>query len=116
MTNNKTPIEEIIMKLDFEVFGLLSDLALMVEGEEIETKVQEIQAIIEDKFSEVRKGLNSQLQAEKEKHMEIFRWLLGYTDFPAKQEGDGDYYWRKGLRQKLESTGIDFKKEVRENE
>jgi hypothetical protein len=27
-------------------------------------------------------------------------WALGYTDFPARQEGDATYYWRKELRKR----------------
>jgi hypothetical protein len=41
--------------------------------------------------------------------LEVFRWLLGYTDFPERQKGDGLYWWRKELRQKLKALNIDVK-------
>lgn len=36
-----------------------------------------------------------------EKQNEIFRWLLGYEDFPERKAGEGAYWWRKPLREKL---------------
>ena len=36
----------------------------------------------------------------------IFEWLLGHTDFPARKDGDGAYYWRKELRKKLNEIGL----------
>ncbi len=41
------------------------------------------------------------------KHIEIYRWLLGHEDFPARQDGQGVYYWRTPLRKKLLKIGID---------
>ena len=46
---------------------------------------------------------------EKDTYIHIFRWLLGYTDFPIKKEKDGNFYWRKELRKKLLDIGIDIK-------
>ena len=40
------------------------------------------------------------------KEIEIFRWLLGYSDFPIKKEGEGNYYWRSELRKKLDKAEI----------
>lgn len=39
----------------------------------------------------------------------IFKWLLGYTDFPDRKEGEPAYYWRKHLREKLKYIGIEIK-------
>ena len=38
--------------------------------------------------------------------LEIFSWLLGYTDFPERQTGQGAYWWRSVLREKLKDVGI----------
>ena len=38
----------------------------------------------------------------------VFRWLLGYTNFPIRGAG-GPYYWRKDLRTKIKKLGIEFK-------
>lgn len=40
--------------------------------------------------------------------IDIFKWLLGYTDFPQRQEGEGQYYWRTHLREKLKAIGIEI--------
>jgi len=34
---------------------------------------------------------------EYQRMKNAIRWALGYTDFRARQEGDGPYYWRKEL-------------------
>lgn len=39
---------------------------------------------------------------------ELLIWLLGYTDFPQRKEGEGAYYWRKHLRKKLKEQGIEI--------
>lgn len=39
---------------------------------------------------------------------DAFIWLLGYTDFPERQEGDGSYYWRSLLFNKLKDSGFDL--------
>lgn len=44
---------------------------------------------------------------DEARHIEIYRWLLGHDDFPARQEGQGMYYWRTPLREKLLEMGID---------
>lgn len=36
----------------------------------------------------------------------IFEWLLGHTDFPARKDREGAYYWRKELRKKLNKIGL----------
>lgn len=40
---------------------------------------------------------------------EIFRWLLGYTDFRQREEGEGAYWWRKELRERLKAININVK-------
>ncbi len=42
--------------------------------------------------------------------MQIFEWLLGYTTFPQREEGEGAYYWRTHLRKKLSALGIEIQK------
>ena len=37
---------------------------------------------------------------------EVFRWLLGYEEFPTKKAGEKTYYWRTHLRDKLAAIGI----------
>lgn len=61
---------------------------------------------------------NNQLDALREvlKHVErqekqtrnIFRWLLGYKDFPVRG-ASGPYWWRTYLRAKIKKLGIEFK-------
>lgn len=41
--------------------------------------------------------------------MDIFRWLLGYFNFPERKEKEGAYYWRSHLRKRLYRIGIDLK-------
>lgn len=36
----------------------------------------------------------------------IFRWLLGYENFPERKEGEGAYWWRKELRERLKKLNI----------
>jgi hypothetical protein len=37
---------------------------------------------------------------------DIFAWLLGYTDFRQREPGEGAYWWRKELRQRMDAAGI----------
>lgn len=46
-------------------------------------------------------------QEEREKHIEIYRWLVGYYDFPERQDGMGAYWWRSHLMDKLKNIGIE---------
>jgi hypothetical protein len=65
--------------------------------------------------SEIRKHLDSRpleklVSGKFLEVMKIFRWLLGYTNFPARKETEkGAYYWRTHLRKKLYIIGIDLK-------
>ena len=39
---------------------------------------------------------------DKKDVMKVMRWLLGYDKgFPARKEGEGAYYWRTELREKI---------------
>jgi hypothetical protein len=38
--------------------------------------------------------------------IEIFKWLLGYYDFPERKKGEGAYWWRVELRKKLSEIGF----------
>lgn len=64
-----------------------------------------------DMFEDVLSFIESECQRReeevREKANEIFRWLkgagpIGEEWFPAKQEGDHPFYWRKRLREKIE--------------
>jgi hypothetical protein len=46
---------------------------------------------------------------KEETVMEVFRWLLGYSDFPINEDGKSPYYWRPELRKKMAELGIEFK-------
>lgn len=46
-------------------------------------------------------------QEERKKHIEIYRWLVGYYDFPERQDGMGAYWWRSHLMDKLKNIGIE---------
>jgi hypothetical protein len=37
---------------------------------------------------------------------DIFEWLLGYTDFRQREQGEGAYWWRKELRKRIDEAGI----------
>jgi hypothetical protein len=37
---------------------------------------------------------------------DIFEWLLGYTDFRQREQGEGAYWWRKELRNRIDEAGI----------
>jgi len=54
------------------------------------------------------------LEKEEGKHIKIYRWLCGYFDFPIREEGDGAYYWRSHLRNKLKKIGISTLKNSKE--
>lgn len=47
-------------------------------------------------------------KSEYDNHKEIYKWLLGYSDFPARKQGEGAYYWRKELRKKLKEIGVEI--------
>mgnify|MGYP001791670578 CR=1 FL=1 len=42
-----------------------------------------------------------QREQNKAEYEEIFKWLDGQGDFPARKEGQGAYWWRIDLRKKL---------------
>lgn len=52
-------------------------------------------------------AIESAKREEREKHIEIYRWLVGYYDFPERQEGVGAYWWRSHLMDKLKAIGIE---------
>ncbi len=42
-------------------------------------------------------------------NIEIYKWLLGYYDFPEPpKDGRAKYYWRSALRDKLKGIGIEI--------
>lgn len=44
------------------------------------------------------------LKKENKRLKDSIKWVLGYSDFRARKEGEGAYWWRKELR---ERSGID---------
>ena len=48
------------------------------------------------------------MKEEREKHEEIYKWLLGYMNFPIRRIGMGAWHWRKDLRKKLKSSNIEL--------
>jgi|GEM_PF-5157468 len=49
-----------------------------------------------------------EIEALRTKNNDVYAWLFGYTDFPMRKEGEGAYWWRKYLRDKLTELGIEF--------
>jgi len=48
-------------------------------------------------------------QGREKELIEVFKWLLGYYDFPEPPpEGRPRYYWRSHLRDKLKEIGIEI--------
>ena len=81
----------------------------------------EIKQFIRQLFSNQNKRLNEAfeekmnraLERQREEIKGVIEWLLGYKDFPQRQEGEGAYYWRSYLRKKLEKTEFaDILKEI----
>jgi hypothetical protein len=58
------------------------------------------------KFAQILLAENT--KEVEERHEQIYRWLLGYEDFPQRGKLDGAYYWRNHLRSKLREHGIAF--------
>jgi predicted Abi (CAAX) family protease len=57
-------------------------------------------------LAEAHTAIRELQKRETDKFLEIFVWLQGYTDFPAREEGDYLYYWRRHLSKKLKEIGI----------
>lgn len=57
--------ERELLRLDHIVFGLLGDLALSAKGTEFEYKIEDLQALIEEKFAEVRNKYKTQKREER---------------------------------------------------
>lgn len=55
---------------------------------------------------ELAQATKEAVEAERTKHIEIYRWLCGYYDFPERGKF-GAYWWRSHLMQKLKNIGID---------
>lgn len=51
--------------------------------------------------------IESYARQQNEELYKIFEWLLGYHNFPEREDGQGVYYWRTHLRSMLENTGFD---------
>lgn len=40
--------------------------------------------------------------------IEVLKFMCGYTDFPEKQQGESNFYWRTILRKKFAEIGIEI--------
>lgn len=49
----------------------------------------------------LKTAVQSEVRKAQGENTEIYRWLLGYTDFPQRKDGEGAYYWRTELRRRL---------------
>ena len=49
--------------------------------------------------------VNQTLRAENARLREAVVWALGYTDFRAREHGEGPYWWRVELRLRSKLTG-----------
>ena len=52
------------------------------------------------------RGRRSGIVSMTKKIRPILRWLFGYTDFPMRKDGEGAYWWRTYLREKLKKNGL----------
>ena len=49
--------------------------------------------------------LRDDLDAERDRLARAIVWALGYTDFRAREQGEGAYWWRTELRLRAKLTG-----------
>lgn len=93
------------------VVYLLNELANS-EPEQYETGVMEIRFEDEDgrdtgcDVSVSELATSASIRIEKledtcQRLKDLHLWSLGHFGFPMRQDGDGAYWWRKELRQKL---------------
>ena len=62
-----------------------------------------------DEYTATQSTTIERLTKALESRDEIFKWLLGYYDFPEPPvEGRPRYYWRSHLQDKLKEAGIDI--------
>ena len=61
---------------------------------------------------EIQHGFIAGAQWQKEQVIEVMKYMCGYTDFPARQEGQGAYYWRTIMREKFKEIGIEITENV----
>jgi hypothetical protein len=67
---------------------------------------EDVEPLLDFFVKELSTIASKSAEAERNKHIEIYRWLCGYYDFPERLEGIGAYWWRSHLMQKLLEIGI----------
>ena len=92
------PTEETKLREEFyTIFNRDGHLANGKLGEVIAQMIEIAADFWLSKLSTTRREVEDEYQ-------EIFDWLDGRgEDFPERKEGEGAYYWRNHLRQKLQS-------------
>lgn len=74
------------------------------EDKELSIKLQELTAntdMTDRQFIQLLEFVLALLDEREKKHIDIYRWLLGYTNFRSRNDGEGAYYWRTELIKKL---------------
>ncbi len=107
MTSNKQSLEdkEIIINIKHDIiretFGIVSpDQKITVADANM------MMGILAKRLLPVATKV---LDEKIEKQIEVFKWLLGYYDFPEPPaEGRPRYYWRSHLRDKLKEIGVEI--------
>lgn len=61
-----------------------------------------VKGAIQQALTKQKEEIVKSYEGRERRYKKIFRWLQGYSDFPERKEGDGAYWWRKELRQKLD--------------
>ena len=88
---------------DFKVFN--EETAKYEPGEKI--SITDGIKLLHEKLKEAEKrGRGDGIVSMTKKIRPILRWLFGYTDFPMRKDGEGAYWWRTYLREKLKKNGL----------
>ena len=90
---------------DFYICTTLADAqatveALQRERDTARRRVDELEAREVDVVL-----LRDDLDAERDRLARAIVWALGYTDFRAREQGEGAYWWRTELRLRAKLTG-----------
>lgn len=96
----RIPVDDKLLVLLYNVkWTAQQALSAVGDGNDYEQSDSAIEAEREDWEEKQQQGI-----------FEIFEWLLGYNDFPERQDGEGAYYWRTHLREKLKTIGFDIER------
>jgi hypothetical protein len=96
---------------DFESFGkaLLERVAERAEVDIYDWDRARIdkQSILSVPFDDLIPKQNGDM-VSKSDVIEVMKYMCGYTDFPGLQEGQGAFYWRSILREKMREIGVEI--------